>query len=261
MSVLLALITAALPVNADSWRAVDARLEGKNPSSCLTRFTGYEANGHADRFVENTNFWLKGIDFSCVSPWNSAGGRQRAGTLISKRHIVFAKHFPFWQGVRIVFVGEDGGVCPCYIEATKAIEKTDIMIGLLNAEVTPNIIPAKLLSKSAAKRIGSGAGLPVVTFNQHEQAFLTELNPINTNQFFSISSRIPSKDLYRQFRAKIIVGDSGNPAFLLLDGKPVLVYCLHGGGCGSGPPLHLYRREIQAAMDELAPGYRLTDCD
>ena len=56
-------------------------------------------------------------------------------------------------------------------------------------------------------------------------------------------------------------GDSGNPAFLIVDNQPILLYCLFRGGYGSGPALHLYRREIQAAMDELCPGYTLETFD
>ena len=48
-------------------------------------------------FPENEKFWLRGIDFSCVSPWNDSCGTQRAGTLISRRHIIFAKHYPPWR--------------------------------------------------------------------------------------------------------------------------------------------------------------------
>ena len=259
MYLLGVVIAALLSFDQVTWKGVDQRLEKSDPAVALARFANYPTGANKDRFSFNTNFWLKGVDFSCVSPWNSGGGRVRAGTAISKRHIVFAKHFPLWKGVRILFVGEDGGVCPVRIEATKAIEKTDIMIGSLNYELTPNIHPAKILPPDFEKYIGDGQGLPVATFNQHEKVFLTELHAIPTNgsPIRGCRSQVPADRRRAGFRDKIIVGDSGDPAFMLIGNTPILMYCLTGGGCGAGPALHCYRREIQKVMDELCPGYRL----
>lgn len=258
------LLCAALPTTAPwVWADVDRRLEGADPALCLSRFAGYPSGAANDRFTPNTNFWAKGIDFTCVSPWNSAGGSLRAGTLISRRHIIFAQHFPLAKGARILFVDDEGAVCPCYIEATKAIAGSDIMIGLLNAEVAPNIHPAKILPPDFQRHVGRAEQFPVVTFNQKEQLFLTRLAHIPTNLTLRVSmcSWKPKNKNRARFRDKIIVGDSGNPAFLLIKDQPVLIYCLHRGGCGSGPSIHLYRREIQATMDELCPGYKLESFD
>ena len=255
---------AALSASEIATQSVDARIAASDPAVSLSRFVDYPQKGlwGDPDFKPNTNFWLKGVDFSCVSPWNSGGGALRAGTAISKRHIIFAKHFPLWKGVRILFVGEDGGVCPCSIEATKVIDKSDIMIGLLNAELTPNIHPAKILPADYEKYIGTGAGLPVVTFNQREEAVVAELFSIKTNSVFRlIDSHKPfmkTKER-KNYCRDIVGGDSGNPAFLIFQNEPLLLYCLKGPN--SGPGLHLYRREIQAAMDELCPGYKLETFD
>ena len=261
--------------------AISRRIGTPDSGTALLRFVDYPQNGGNGRFVANTNFWLKGVDFSCVSPWNSAGGRLRAGTAISKRHVVFANHFPLWHGVRMEFVDANGDVCPCRIEKTKQIGTTDIMIASLDYELTPGIRPAQILPENYRRYIGDGAGWPVVTFTQDEKASLTRLNSIPTNRVFSIrvgkkkpdgsypmrdlpsriGSSIPTNLTERAYHVNIVGGDSGNPIFMLIGEHPVLLACLQGGGCGSGPPLHLYRREIQAAMDELCPGYRLEEFD
>ena len=62
---------------------------------------------------------------------------------------------------------------------------------------------------------------------------------------------------WKALGGKIVTGDSGNPAFLLIGSEPILLYCLHTGGVGHGPAIHAHRREIQKAMDELCPGYML----
>lgn len=262
---------AALTLQQFAVKSIEERIAASDPTNGLCRFANYAANASKDIFTPNTNFWLRGVDFSCVSPWNSAGGRLRAGTAISKRHVVFAKHFPIPVGTRIVFVSDNDAstdsalrtphsapVCPCYIEATKEIDDTDIMIGLLNAELTPNIHPAKILPPDYEKYIGDGGGIPVVTFNQHENAFLTYMTMIFTDpKVRMLCGREPSDPKQKLFRRQIIVGDSGDPAFLLIGNHPILLYCLYGGGCGSGHALHRKRYQIQAAMDELCPGYTL----
>lgn len=255
------LLAVGLPIFEQATNSVAARIAGVDPAVCLSRFVDYPpAKGNP--FRPNPKFWLKDVDFSCVSPWNDSCGVLRAGTLISRRHIVCAAHFPLWEGVRIIFTDNELGSCPCRIAKTKKIEGTDIQVAALDAEVTPNIHPAKLLPDDYEKHIGDGNGLPVVTFNQREEAFLTELNAISTNLTFRRLGSHKSADAARaSLRKPIVIGDSGNPAFLLIGSRPILLYCLKQGGYGSGFALFRYRREIQAAMDELCPGYRLETFD
>lgn len=252
-----ALLLAMTNVLQSLLKDVDGRIAKPDPQAASCRFVRYPTGG--DTVELNPRFWGRSLDLSCASPWNSGGGRTRAGTLISRRHIVFAKHFSLWKGVRIVFVDNEGNVCPCHIEATKAIDNTDIMIGLLNAEVTPSVHPAKLLPDDYENHIGNGVGLPVVTLNQNEKLILAELSllPGADDPRKTVCSYSYKQPHRRVFWEPLVGGDSGNPAFLLVGDQLILLYCLSGGGGGSGPALHLYKREIQKAMDELCPGYRL----
>ena len=268
MNVLTAIVAAALLVVDFATNSVSTRISSANPSVCLSRFVDYPPSKGKfgfprclweKPFSPNERFWLKDVDFSCASPWNDESGSLRAGTLISKRHVIFAKHFPLWRGCRIYFVGQDGEACPCRVEATKAVGKTDILIGSLDCEVTPNIHPAKILPANYAKYIGDGAGLPIVTFDQYERAVVTEVRSVTTKSVMDIA--IP-RVCWRAFGSRIVTGDSGNPSFLLIGKEPVLIFCVHTGGLvGTGPSIHYYRREIQAAMDELCPGYKLEEFD
>lgn len=272
MSVSIILFASILQVFDFATNSIAQRIAGNDPAICLSRFIDYPpSKGRLgfprcliqDPFPPNPNFWLKDVDLSCVSPWNDSCGTQRAGTLISKRHIVCAAHFPLWKGVRIVFTDSKIGVCPCYIKDTKNIAGSDIQIASLESEVTPNIKAAKILPENYAKYIGNGKRLPVVTFNQKEEVFLTALDAIPTNRttrwLCSCRSRIMADDA--AYRRNIIGGDSGNPAFLLIGKEPILLYCLKNGGYGSGPSLFHYRKEIQETMDELCPGYKLEEFD
>ena len=248
------LLGAALSATNLVARSVDARLEAASPTNGLARFVGYPNGAKQDTFTPNPAFWAKDVDFSCASPWNSVHGNLRAGTLISKRHVLFAKHFPLAKGARILFVDRKGDVCPCRIADMRPIANSDAVVGLLNYEVTPNIRPAKILPDDFARYIGDGKELPIVTFNQREQAFLSECRGITTNSIANVASTNAD---WKALGGRIVVGDSGNPAFLLIGNEPILLYCLQSGGVGHGPALHRYRREIQRAMDDLCPGYTL----
>lgn len=258
-----AVLAALLPAYTNIQAQTSSRLNVSSPLQSLCRFVDYEKNAPQGRFEFNTNFWLRGVDFSCASPWNSGGGLTRAGTLISKRHIIFAKHFPLWAGVRIVFVGEDGGICPCRIAATRGVADCDIMVASLDYEVTPNIVPARILPDDYEKHLGGCAGLTIVTLNQHENAVIANLHSLPKQEDkFKMISVFESRGKTRSaFTQKLTGGDSGSPAFLIVDNQPILLYCAFRGGYGSGPAIHLRRREIQQAMDELCPGYNLERFD
>ena len=267
MTICAIVLAATLSVFDYATNSISQRIAGVDLAVSLSRFAEYPPSKGkfgfprclwAEPFPANEKFWLKDVDFSCASPWSDECGAVRAGTLISKRHIIFAKHFPLWKGCRILFVDQQGEVCPCRVEATKALEKCDIMIGSLDCEVTPNIHPAKILPEDFAKYIGNGKGLPIVTFNQREQALLSECRGITSNSVSNVASTNLS---WKALGGKIVTGDSGNPAFLLIGNEPILLYCLFSGGVGHGPAIHARRREIQKAMDELCPGYKLEEFD
>ena len=265
---LFALVSfALLPLQEFAMSDAEQRIARSDPAVSLSRFSDYPPSKGKlgfprclweKPFPANEKFWLKDVDFSCASPWSDECGRLRAGTLISKRHIIFAKHFPLWKGCRVLFVDGAGDVCPCRVKATKALEKCDIMIGSLDYEVTPSIHPAKILPDDFAKYIGDGKGLPIVTFTQHEKALLSECHGITTNTVMNGQS---TNALWKTLGGNIVVGDSGNPAFLLIGNQPIMLYCLLSGGVGHGPSVFAHRKEIQAAMDELCPGYQLEPFD
>ena len=113
MSISATLVIAALPVFDFATNSIAQRIAGADPAVCLSRFAEYPPSKgrlgfprclFQKPFPANEKFWLKGVDFSCASPWNDECGAVWAGTLISKRHIIFAKHFPLWKGCRVLFV-------------------------------------------------------------------------------------------------------------------------------------------------------------
>ena len=261
------IIAAVLPVYDFATNSIAQRIARADPEVSLSRFDDYPPSKGKlgfprclweKPFPSNEKFWLKDVDFNCVSPWSDEAGTVRAGTLISKRHVIFAKLFPLWKGVRILFVDGEGEVCPCHVAATKGVEHCDIMIGLLDYEVTPNIHPAKILPENFGQYIGEGGGLPIVTFTQTERAILSAAQRGSPTSLFAA---FPTNQTWKAFGGRVVSGDSGDPAFLLIGKEPILLYCLHSGGPGYGPSIFHFRKEIQRAMDELCPGYKLEAFD
>jgi len=260
------LILATIIESSTLTNEVDHYLASASPTNGLARFIDYPASARKGIFTPNPNFWARGIDWSCASPWNDRFGNLRAGTLISRRHAIFATHFPIPTGTRLHFVDHFGVDWPYRIEKIKAVDKADITIALLSSEVNPAIRNAKILPANYSDYIGSGEGLPVASFNQKEELPVMDLVELKPNlpefpNYKFISSRKPRNNQRIAFHKYIQGGDSGNPVFLILNGEPVLIYTLSGPGNGSGPAVHLFRHDIQRVMDELCPGYKLEEFD
>ena len=248
----------------NDWKADFTRrlsVHAEKLPACLERFKDYLTNASSDRFVVSTNFWLKGLDFTAVSPWNSHDGNLRAGTAISRRHVIFAKHFPLRLGTRIAFVGETGIATHYTIKDVKAVASCDIMVGVLDWELTPDIHPAKILPEISDGLFAPGSYWPVVTFDKHERAYLSEIvgNRDEDTGVLYLINRAAHSNEWRRYGGHLVCGDSGNPAFIILNGQPILLYCLLGGGEGDGPFIHKHRTEVQKVMDELCSGYKLEE--
>src|SRR6218665_2472202 len=96
-------------------------------------------------YTPNPNCWAKDFDFSCESPWNSIGANTRAGTLVSPKHFIHANHFPITHGTTMRWVSAAGEVVTRTCVNSVQIGITDIRLGTLDSDITPNIKFAKIL--------------------------------------------------------------------------------------------------------------------
>jgi hypothetical protein len=215
------------------------------------------ANGTS--FARNSECWANRIDISCASPWNSAHGPQRAGTLISPRHVLFCKHAGFYPpvGATMFFVSTGGAVESRLLQAIEpAGINADFVVGLLDGDVGPGISFAKCLPTNFSAYlpgVDAFSTIPVMYLNQTERASIAGLRIIS-----SIYSITFSQD-YEDYFATVVVGDSGNPAFLVVDQEPVLLGVFSTPTNGS----HVahYAADINTAMTTLGGGYQLTTVD
>lgn len=198
-------------------------------------FTYYQPKGQS----KWKNNWTAGLDFTGVS-WNDP----RTATLISPIHVAMAAHFPRDSHTPVMFHDRSGKPVERYIVASKAIPGSDIAIGKLNLAVPANIKKYRLANAADAT-----IGRTVIITDQTMTASIHQISRVGGKGigFSFIQSLDPA------YRRNLIVGDSGNPTFLLKNGDLYLLETHTTGGPGAGP---FYgspeiQSAIQSAMSEL----------
>jgi len=257
-------------------------------------------------WVRNPNCWLNGItNISCFSPAQRSGANwwQRGGTLITRKHALFAKHFVTSilpnGGTPLIFVDENNNAIRRNI-IQYGYDSTDIAVALLDSEVPANIKIAKVLAPNFTDymnisiigsiydnyntQINSFRNVPLlysVGLDQEEKAIVKIFNGCdlygsgsspNTVWFQLVSASdidpnisytyygttAPDPRQFSSFSEPIIVGDSGNPLFLIIDNELVIL-CSWWTSSG-GPFITNRYNEVNSIIESLSPGqgYSLT---
>jgi hypothetical protein len=262
-STLAGYVSGSLSYEAAS--AVDNRILNKNPSSSLLIFT--TQNHTAPLYVRNTASWCYDVDLTSISPWNSTDGVRRAGTLISPRHILFAWHYQPATNATFRFVTTENEVITRTMTNKMSIPSAslanDITIGILDSDVpTGSIGFAKVLPpdwRNYLPSLSQAATLPALCLDQEEKALITDLRDAATTG--SANFVIPNNLNWEnriQYHENKISGDSGNPAFLIINNELVLLTVWTFGGAGSGTFVTPLIDQINSVMSSLGGGYQLT---
>lgn len=243
--------------------AIDDRINGLDASTAKPIFS--TQNHSTSTYVRNTNCWASDLDLTSISPWNSSGGSTRAGTLISPRHIIFAAHYQINNGSTVRFVDNNNNV----VTRTMINKLThpeykpyypDLTVGLLDSDVPNTIGFVKILPQNWSNYLPSlstSHSLPCLILDQEEKSLISELTNLNINAPFKrpvLSSRLA-------FFENIISGDSGNPAFLIINDELVIITVWTSGGAGSGTSILYHKDAINTMMSTLGGGYSLTEID
>ena len=252
------------------------RLINKSPSTDMLVYSSqnpYGGPGDAGIWVRNPSCWINGVtNISCFSPAQLSGANwfQRAGTLITKKHFICARHFitnilsP--DGTGIIFVDDNNNAIKRNLIAHEfdprtasngQVRYTDIAIGLLDNEVPDNIKIAKVLPTNYGNYLEPN-NLLAVALDQQEKAILKKWSGFSLNSYFDLKFYDTNLIYYNEFSENMVVGDSGNPAFLIIDNELVLLSCFFS--TVGGPFVTDRYDAINEAINRLSPsqGYSLT---
>jgi hypothetical protein len=290
--------------------ATASRLLNKNASTDRLVYSSqnpYGGVGDAGIWVRNPSCWINGVNnISCFSPAQRSGANwfQRGGTLITRKHVLFAKHFKTSilpnGGTPLIFVDENNNaIRRNIIQYGDDISGSDISIALLDSEVPSNIKIAKVLPPNFTDYINCTIStittplteqgdinldplLYAVALDQQEKAvfkicysfakkfstgfvsstsIMALANLFDSNQIASYGSTTPDPNQFASFCEAVVVGDSGNPMFLIIDNELIVLsawFTPH-----SGTFITNRYNEVNSLIETLSPGeeYSLTPID
>lgn len=223
-------------------QAVDSRIN--SGMTIAANALIYTTQNHTTAtYIRNPALWCADLDLTCISPWNSNAGKNKAGTLVTPRHAILAAHYPVSAGNTMRFVAMDGTV------HTRTVLRTiihpsyvpyfpDFQIVVFDSDLPAAITPCEVMPPDHGDYLvhtrytrPGGFGL-----DQEEKALVADL-------FSPRSFQTPTGNRLLLFETKI-VGDSGNPGFIIVNDKLVLFTVWTLGGAGGGTPVGDYVSDL-----------------
>jgi hypothetical protein len=181
-------------------------------------FSSYQPKGQS----EWKGNWASDLNLTGVS-WNDS----RTATLIAPKYVVMAAHYTRPPSVPVMFHDKKGKPYERFIAKTRSLNSVgDIAVAQLNMPLPPEVKTYRF-----AKASDASTGRPVIVSDQ--------TNTLSVHQIAGISGNavqlgyIPG--LNPAYGRNLVVGDSGNPSFLLVNGELVLLETHSTGGPGAGP--------------------------
>ncbi len=249
---------------------VDSRLNSSDSSTGLSLYSSRSATAGAN-WTRNPNSWTqKGtpLDFTGVMgsndnlAYHNNNPYQGGLTLISPKHFITAAHFALEDNTTVNFFTSSGQIVSRKVVDSMVIAGTDISVGVLDSDVDSSITFYSLISStqlsSLISQINSNllSDIPIVVLNQNGEALVRSLekkSPKTINHTSYVSG------LRSGFSKALVFGDSGQPGFIIVNNKPVLIFANHLAELG--PELGAYIADINSAIITLgnSGGYKVTE--
>lgn len=232
----------------------------------------------------NTNFWAAEMDLSCSAQiYMATDGLHNARvTAVTRRHVLTANHARPPLNAPFRFFDGDANMFERSVTNFVRIGDTDIALGMLDADLPASIQPARILrtndwpkllaqkpegknwsvvgpsgDSSAAQCASRGAKLDAVTvLNLYARLMWINAEAIGTADALSVYTNAASAYCNwtgRWSEKAFVMGDSGMPVFLWLDGQTVLAMTIHTGNAphvGGGPNISKFAETIEEKIRE-----------
>jgi hypothetical protein len=213
-------------------------------------------------WIRNAASWVRVFNWTGYAAGINGLGGVGGGTLITRRHVLFAQHVPYpARPFEIYFVTADSRTIPYQVTNIQQVGDTDIAIGTLDRDADAGLCVYKVLpdnwtqyakakteSFSAMGVTGTvtSVSLPVLYANQDRKVSTADL--INVRAGVADLS-IAAFEVARAFGDQIRGGDSGNPIFVPVGNELVLLGGFKqlgtGGVIASFPWIITYRGAIE----------------
>jgi hypothetical protein len=238
-STLTSYVTSSLA--SHSCAQIDSRISGSHSSSMqmFTAFPAYPTYNPSYPFARNENVWTNDVDLTGMCMYQWTGLTRVFGTLIDRRHVVFAAHAAPVSNAILYFIGANNEVFTAsFIDHSVHNEynaanyplTSDIYVGTLSTDAPSYITPVKVLPsnwKSKFSNISPSSSIACAKVNQFQQVTVVDMSATIGEEYSSLvefcSPKSINKDRRNEFYKSTISGDSGSPVFLILNGEAVLV--------------------------------------
>jgi hypothetical protein len=204
------------------------------PGADRRLFSGFTASPIG--WIRNAASWVRVFNWTGTAAGINGLGGVGGGTLITRKHVLFAQHVPYpARPFDIFFVNKDSRTFAYKVTAIQQVEGTDIAIGTLDRDADPSlnvyrVLPDNWLQYVANKTetfnvmgvtgTRSTLVLPVLYANQDKKVATGDVTSINAG---TATVSVPAFEVARAYGEPVRVGDSGNPIFVMLGDELVLL--------------------------------------
>jgi Bacterial Ig-like domain (group 2) len=219
---------------------------GSPPYAYSSLINLFQPNG-----TRNTSGWWSAIDVTCIP--QSIGTN---GVLVTPRDMICAAHY---GASNPVFRDNAGNTYDRIVTSARTLVSpsgdADILVATLNADLPDAITPVSVLPANFRSYLPNPQyGYPGCFTNQDRTLLLGDLtNTVSPDLTIPTSTNTTRAEWYYPVR----VGDSGSPAFVVINGSLVLLTTWHY--VGGGPIIADNLSQINAAITANGSPYSLAE--
>ena len=231
------------------------------PGADRRLFSGFTASPIG--WIRNAVSWVRAFNWTGVAAGINGLGGVGGGTLITRKHVLFAQHVPYPERpFDIFFVNKDSRTFSYKVTAIQQVAGTDIAIGTLDRDADPSLNVYRVLPNNWLQYIANKTEtlttfgitfketkttLPILYVDSEKKVSTADLTEVRMNK---ATVTPPSFEPARAWTEALVVGDSGNPIFVMLGSELVLLGAWYtgtdAGVVGTFPWLIDYKAQIEA---------------